>query len=70
MMIVFKIIFIGVGSTIFVKNIFGDVFYREVLKMVYIVLMDIDFICLEESYIVVCKLMDLVGVSGKIICYI
>lgn len=70
MMFVFKIIFIGVGSTIFVKNIFGDVFYREALKTAYIVLMDIDFIRLEESYIVVRKLMDLVGVSGKIICYI
>lgn len=69
-MMVFKIIFIGVGFMIFVKNIFGDVFYCEVLKLVYVVLMDIDEIWLEELYIVVWKLMDLVGVFGWIICYI
>ena len=27
-----KITFIGAGSTIFVKNILGDVFHREALK--------------------------------------
>ncbi|SUG80112.1 Alpha-galactosidase [Salmonella enterica subsp. enterica] len=28
-----KITFIGAGSTIFVKNILGDVFHREALKI-------------------------------------
>lgn len=68
-MFVLKIIFIGVGLMVFVKNIFGDVFQCLVLKLVYIVLMDIDEIWLEELYIVVCKLMDFVGVNGEISCY-
>ncbi len=37
-----KITFIGAGSTIFVKNILGDVFHREALKTAHIALMDID----------------------------
>lgn len=53
-----KITFIGAGSTIFVKNILGDVFHREALKTAHIALMDIDPTRLEESHIVVRKLMD------------
>ena len=52
-----KITFIGAGSTIFVKNILGDVFHREALKSAHIALMDIDPTRLEESHIVVRKLM-------------
>lgn len=37
-----KITFIGAGSTIFVKNILGDVFHREALKSAHVALMDID----------------------------
>lgn len=48
-----KITFIGAGSTIFVKNILGDVFHREALKTAHIALMDIDPTRLEESHIVV-----------------
>ena len=33
-----KITFIGAGSTIFVKNILGDVFHREALKTAHIAL--------------------------------
>ena len=51
-----KITFIGAGSTIFVKNILGDVFHREALKTAHIALMDIDPTRLEESHIVVRKL--------------
>ena len=61
-----KITFIGAGSTIFVKNILGDVFHREALKTAHIALMDIDPTRLEESHIVVRKLMDSAGASGKI----
>lgn len=64
-----KITFIGAGSTIFVKNILGDVFHREALKTAHIALMDIDPTCLEESHIVVRKLMDSAGASGKITCH-
>ncbi len=64
-----KITFIGAGSTIFVKNILGDVFHREALKTAHIALMDIDPTALEESHIVVRKLMDSAGASGKITCH-
>ncbi|MFS7643880.1 alpha-glucosidase/alpha-galactosidase, partial [Klebsiella pneumoniae] len=50
-----KITFIGAGSTVFVKNILGDVFQRPALKSAHIALMDIDETRLEESHIVVRK---------------
>ncbi len=56
-----KITFIGAGSTVFVKNILGDVFQRPALKSAHIALMDIDETRLEESHIVVRKLMDFRG---------
>lgn len=59
-----KITFIGAGSTIFVKNILGDVFHREALKSAHVALMDIDETRLEESHIVVRKLMDSAGASA------
>ena len=64
-----KITFIGAGSTIFVKNILGDVFHREALKSAHIALMDNDEKRLEESHIVVRKLMDSAGASGHITCH-
>lgn len=48
-----KITFIGAGSTIFVKNILGDVFHKPALKEAQIALMDIDEVRLEESHLVV-----------------
>ena len=56
-----KITFIGAGSTIFVKNILGDVFHRDALKSAHIALMDVDPTRLEESHVVVRKLMDSAG---------
>lgn len=64
-----KITFIGAGSTVFVKNILGDVFQRPALNSAHIALMDIDATRLEESHIVVRKLMDSVGASGEISCH-
>ncbi|PVZ83004.1 alpha-glucosidase/alpha-galactosidase [Serratia sp. S1B] len=64
-----KITFIGAGSTIFVKNILGDVFYRQAFKSAHIALMDIDETRLEESHIVVRKLMDSAGAHGQITCH-
>ncbi len=64
-----KITFIGAGSTVFVKNILGDVFQRPALKSAHIALMDIDETRLEESHIVVRKLMDSVGANGEISCH-
>ncbi|MGG5575364.1 alpha-glucosidase/alpha-galactosidase [Vibrio diazotrophicus] len=69
MMINPKITFIGAGSTIFVKHILGDVFHRPALKHAEIALMDINETRLEESQIVVQKLMDSAGASGTITCY-
>ncbi|OFE42270.1 hypothetical protein A9Y87_09130 [Salmonella enterica subsp. enterica] len=57
-----KITFIGAGSTIFVKNILGDVFHREALKSAHVALMDIDETRLEESHIVV---RETDGLSGR-----
>ena len=64
-----KITFIGAGSTIFVKNILGDVFHKPALKAADVALMDIDPIRLEESQIVVSKLMESAGATGNIHCY-
>ena len=64
-----KITFIGAGSTVFVKNILGDVFQRPALKSAHVALMDIDATRLEESHIVVRKLMDSVGADGGINCH-
>ncbi|OMQ19915.1 MULTISPECIES: alpha-glucosidase/alpha-galactosidase [Serratia] len=64
-----KITFIGAGSTIFVKNILGDVFHRQAFKSAHIALMDINETRLEESHIVVRKLMDSAGASGRITCH-
>lgn len=64
-----KITFIGAGSTIFVKNILGDVFHRPELKSAHIALMDIDAVRLEESHILVRKLMESAGASGFITCH-
>ena len=64
-----KITFIGAGSTIFVKNILGDVFHRQAFKSAHIALMDIDETRLEESHIVVRKLMDSADANGRITCH-
>ncbi|MCG9598856.1 alpha-glucosidase/alpha-galactosidase [Vibrio sp. Isolate25] len=65
-----KITFIGAGSTIFVKNILGDVFHKPALRNAHVALMDIDEIRLEESHLVVSKLMNSVGATGTISCHL
>ncbi len=64
-----KITFIGAGSTVFVKNILGDVFHKPALKQARIALMDIDETRLAESHFVIEKLMKSVGANGTIDCY-
>ncbi len=64
-----KITFIGAGSTVFVKNILGDIFHRSALKNAHISLMDINETRLKESYIVVDKLMQSAGATGSISCH-
>ena len=61
-----KIAFIGAGSTVFMKNIIGDVLQRPALQGATIGLMDINPQRLEESAIVVNKLVSTLGVPAKV----
>jgi alpha-galactosidase len=63
------ITFIGAGSTVFTKNIAGDVLQRHALSDATIRLMDINPERLEESEIVVGKLAQTLGVKAKVETY-
>jgi alpha-galactosidase len=60
-----RISFIGAGSTVFMKNIVGDVLQRPALSGATIALMDINPQRLEESAVVVGKLIATLGVKAK-----
>ncbi|WP_107340390.1 alpha-glucosidase/alpha-galactosidase [Agrobacterium pusense] len=60
-----KIAFIGAGSTVFMKNIIGDVLQRPALSGATIALMDINRERLEESAIVVNKLISTLVAKAK-----
>ena len=64
-----KVTFIGAGSTIFMKNIVGDVLHHPALSDATIALMDIDCGRLEESEIVARKLIETMGVGAKVETY-
>lgn len=59
-----KIAFIGAGSTVFMKNIIGDVLQRDALRCAHVSLMDIDEKRLGESEIVFNKLVDTLGAGA------
>ena len=61
-----KITFIGAGSTVFTKNIVGDILQRPALADAEIRLMDIDPQRLAESEIVVGKLAQTLGVPATV----
>lgn len=61
-----KITFIGAGSTVFMKNIIGDVLQRPALSAATIALMDLNPERLAESEIVAGKLVRTLGVTAKI----
>lgn len=63
------ITFIGAGSTVFAKNIAGDVLQRDALSDATIRLMDINPQRLEESELVVAKLISTLGVKAKVETY-
>jgi len=63
------ITFIGAGSTVFTKNIAGDVLQRPSLAGATIRLMDINPKRLEESKIVVAKLIQTLDVPAKVETY-
>lgn len=61
-----KITFIGAGSTVFVKNILGDVLHKPAFKEAHIALMDINPERLAESELVIKKLMSLNHATGQL----
>ncbi|AYG62894.1 alpha-glucosidase/alpha-galactosidase [Rhizobium jaguaris] len=61
-----KITFIGAGSTVFMKNIIGDILQRPALAGAKIALMDINSQRLEESAIVARKLASTLGASAAV----
>ena len=61
-----KIAFIGAGSTVFMKNIIGDVLQRPALAGAHISLMDIDKVRLGESEIVAKKLVTTLGAAATV----
>lgn len=61
-----KITFIGAGSTVFMKNIIGDVLHRPAFKDAIIALMDINPERLAESEIVAGKLIKTLGARATI----
>ena len=61
-----KITFIGAGSTVFTKNIAGDILQRPALADAEIRLMDINPQRLEESEIVVGKLAQTLGGTATV----
>jgi len=59
-----KITFIGAGSTVFMKNIIGDVLQRDALKNAHVALMDINEQRLADSEVVFEKLVKSLGVGA------
>ncbi len=63
------ITFIGAGSTVFTKNIAGDILHRPALKGATLRLMDINPKRLEESEVVVGKLAQSMSSEAKVETY-
>jgi alpha-galactosidase len=61
-----KVTMIGAGSTVFMKNIVGDLLQRPALAGMQVALMDIDETRLEESALVANKIIDTLGVSATV----
>jgi len=61
-----RIAFIGAGSTVFMKNIVGDVLQRPALAGARLALMDINQQRLADSALVANKLIDTLGVSATV----
>lgn len=61
-----KITFIGAGSTVFMRNIIGDVLQREALSNAHIALMDINEGRLSDSQIVAQRMISSLKVGASI----
>ena len=64
-----KISFIGAGSSVFMKNIVGDILQRPALAGAEIALMDIDPARLRDSEIIAGKLISTLGVAATVTTY-
>lgn len=64
-----KITFIGAGSTVFMKNIIGDVLHRPAFKDAIVSLMDVNAQRLAESEIVAGRLVRALGARATIETY-
>ena len=64
-----KITFIGAGSSVFMKNIVGDILQRPALAGAEVRLMDINPTRLEESAIIAGKLVRSLGVKATVKTY-
>lgn len=65
-----KIVFIGAGSTVFVRNIIGDCMCTEALRDSIFALYDIDGERLKESQTIMEGIRRAKGSHGKIECYL
>jgi alpha-galactosidase len=64
-----KITFIGAGSSVFMKNIVGDVLQRRALAGARVALMDINPTRLQESEIIAGKLIQTLGIAATVETY-
>lgn len=64
-----RITFIGAGSSVFMKNIVGDILQRPALAGATIRLMDIDPVRLDESAVIARKLIATLGVPATVETY-
>ena len=65
-----KITFLGAGSTIFARNVLGDVMCTPALRECEIALYDIDAVRLEESQQILEAMRRAKGGFGRIECYL
>ena len=61
-----KITFVGAGSTVFAKNVLGDVLLTPALQSCEIALYDIDEKRLDESYIMISAINKNVNEDGRL----
>ena len=64
-----RIVFIGAGSTVFMKNIVADILQRPAISGATIALMDINAERLAESEIVASKLVRSLDVRARVETY-
>ncbi|HBG26520.1 MAG: alpha-glucosidase/alpha-galactosidase [Planctomycetes bacterium GWF2_41_51] len=62
-----KITFLGAGSTIFAKNLIGDIFLNDSLRQCRIALYDIDRSRLEDSALIIGKLNEKINSNKAVI---